>query len=90
MNEMHSMFREMHTCNVSMFLALNRVAANIWWVNHLKTQTQERKASEHMIHVSLEHRSSHKQHGYICSNNQQYIVWIKIIIFLLCQKSLGY
>ncbi len=33
-------------------------------------------------------KSSHKQHSYICSNNQQYIVWVKIIIFLLCQKSL--
>ncbi len=26
---------------------------------------------------------------YICSNIQQYIVWVKIIYFL-CQKSLGY
>ncbi len=24
--------------------------------------------------VSLEHRRSHKQHSYICSNRQQYIV----------------
>ncbi len=31
---------------------------------------------------------SHKQHSYICSNSQKYIVWVKIIIFLLCQKSL--
>ncbi len=36
----------------------------------------------------LEHRRSHKQHRYICSNRQQYIVWLKIIIFLLWQKSL--
>ncbi len=28
--------------------------------------------------------------GYICSNSQQYIVGVKILIFLLCQKSLGY
>ncbi len=40
------------------------------------------------INVSLQHRRSHKQHSYICSNNQQYIVWVKIIHFLLWQKSL--
>ncbi len=28
--------------------------------------------------MSLEHKSSHKQHSYICSNSQQYIVWVKI------------
>ncbi len=33
-------------------------------------------------------QSSHKQHGYICSNSQKYIVWVKTIDFLLCQKSL--
>ncbi len=32
-------------------------------------------------YVSLEHRRSHKQHSYICSNSQQYIVWVKIIHF---------
>ncbi len=31
--------------------------------------------------VSLEHRRSHKQHSYICSNSQQYTVWVKIIHF---------
>ncbi len=32
-----------------------------------------------------------KSLGYICSNSQIYIVWVKVIsIFLLCQKSLGY
>ncbi len=30
-------------------------------------------------YVSLEHKSSHKQHMYICGNIQQYIVWVKII-----------
>ncbi len=40
------------------------------------------------VHLSIlwfvEHRRSHKQHSYICSNRQQYIIWV----FLLCQKSL--
>ncbi len=36
--------------------------------------------------VSLEHKSSHNQHGDICSNSQQYIVWVKIIIFYLMPK----
>ncbi len=47
-------------------------------------------ACESYKYVSLEHKSSHKQHRYICSNRQQYIVWVKIIHFLLCQKSLEY
>ncbi len=33
------------------------------------------------IYVTLEHKSSHKQHRYICRNSQQYIVWVKITHF---------
>jgi len=33
--------------------------------------------------VSLEHRSSHKQHRYICCNSHQYIEWVKIIDFFM-------
>ncbi len=47
----------------------------------------------HMCHinivftyVSLEHKSSHKQHWYICSNSQQYIAWVKMIDFSLMPK----
>ncbi len=36
--------------------------------------------------VTLEHRSSHKQHSYICNNSQQYIVWVKIINFYFMPK----
>ncbi len=41
-----------------------------------------------MQYMSLQHRCSHKQHSCICSNRQQYSVWLKIIIFLLWQKWL--
>ncbi len=34
----------------------------------------------------MEHKSSHKQHRYICSNSQQYIVWVKIINFYFMTK----
>ncbi len=37
-------------------------------------------------YVSLEHKSSHKQHSYIYSNSQQYIVWVKIILFSFMPK----
>ncbi len=37
-------------------------------------------------YVTLEHESSFKQHGYICSNSQQYIVWVKIINFYFMPK----
>ncbi len=37
--------------------------------------------------MSQEHKSIHKQHMYlICSNSQQYIVWVKMIIFSIMQK----
>ncbi len=42
-----------------------------------------------IIICDLQHKSSLKSLGYICNNSQQYIVWVKIIIFLLCQKSLN-
>ncbi len=40
------------------------------------------------LYVTLEHKSSHKQHGYICSNSKQYIVWVKIIDFSFMTKIL--
>ncbi len=41
-------------------------------------------------YVSLEHRRSHKQHRYIYRNNQQYIVWLKIILFSFMPKIIRY
>ncbi len=34
------------------------------------------------LNVSLEQKTSHKQHRYICNNSQQYIVWVKMISFM--------
>ncbi len=36
-------------------------------------------SNEYSTCVALEHKSSLKSLGYICSNSQQYIVWVKII-----------
>ncbi len=33
-----------------------------------------------------EHKTSHKQHEYICSNSQKYIVWVKIIKIFFMPK----
>ncbi len=38
------------------------------------------------IYVTLEHKSSLKSLGWICSNSQKYIVWIKIINFYFMPK----
>ncbi len=35
----------------------------------------------HSLYVTLEHKSSLKSLGYICSKSQKYIVWVKIIDF---------
>ncbi len=34
-----------------------------------------------IIYVTLEHKTSLKSLGYICSSSQKYIVWVKIINF---------
>ncbi len=42
-------------------------------------------------YVTLDHKTSRKSHGYICSNSQQYIVWVKMIdVFFYAKKSLGF
>ncbi len=37
-------------------------------------------------YVTLDHKTRLKSHGYICSNSQQYIVWVKIIDLCLMAK----
>ncbi len=37
----------------------------------------------------LEHKTSIKSLGYICSNSQQYIVWVKIIHFSFMPKIIS-
>ncbi len=37
-------------------------------------------------YVTLEHKTSLESLGYICSNSQQYIVWVKIIDFSIMPK----
>ncbi len=42
----------------------------------------------HIIVIIIE--SNHKQHRYICSNSQQYIVWVKIMHFSFMPKIIRY
>ncbi len=42
------------------------------------------------VYVTLEHKTSYKSLGYICSNSQKYIVWVKIIHFSLMPKIIRY
>ncbi len=37
-------------------------------------------------YVTLEHKTSLKSLGHICSNSQQYIVWVKILDFTFMPK----
>ncbi len=37
-------------------------------------------------YVTLDHKTSLKSVGYICSNSQKYIVWVKIIDFSFMPK----
>ncbi len=38
------------------------------------------------IHDNPGAKTSHKSHGYMCSNSQKYIVWVKIIAFSCMPK----
>ncbi len=38
------------------------------------------------IYMTLDHKTSHKYNGYIFSNSQKYIVWVKIMNFSLMPK----
>ncbi len=40
-------------------------------------------------YVTLDHKTSHKLHGYMCSNSQQYTVWIKMIDFSFMAKIIS-
>ncbi len=39
-------------------------------------------------YVTLEHKTSLKSRGYICSNSQKYIIWVKIIDFFFYAQNL--
>ncbi len=38
------------------------------------------------LYVTLDHKTSLKSLGYICSNSQKYIVWVKMIFFSFMPK----
>ncbi len=42
--------------------------------------------NDYLTFVTLEHKTSLKSLGYICSNSQQYILWVKIINFSFMPK----
>ncbi len=37
-------------------------------------------------YVILDHKTSLKSLGYICSNSQKYIVWVKIVFFFYAKN----
>ncbi len=58
------------------------------WIQQDKG-THHMRAAEHWNHttfVTLEHKTSLKSLGYICSNSQKYIVWVKMIDFSFMPK----
>ncbi len=74
-----------------LFLVLFFDNKRTWLVTHSWSSSYflllgERRLAVTHINVSLEHKSSHKQNRYICSNSKQYIVWVKIIHFYFMPK----
>ncbi len=46
-------------------------------------------SNDYLTFVTLDHKTSLKSLGYICSNSQQYIVWVKIIHFSFMPKIIS-
>ncbi len=46
-------------------------------------------SNDYLTFVTLDHKTSLKSLGYICSNSQQYIVWVKIINFSFMPKFIS-
>ncbi len=46
-------------------------------------------SNDYLTFVTLEHKTSLKSLEYICSNSQQYIVWVKIINFSFMPKIIS-
>ncbi len=46
-------------------------------------------SNDYLTFVTLEHKTSLKSLEYICSNSQQYIVWVKIIHFSFMPKIIS-
>ncbi len=53
---------------------------------HVQVETRRNTPLTH-IYI-YDPGASHKQHGFIYSNSQQYIVWLKIIHFYFMPKTL--
>jgi len=65
---------KMFNCKYKLLRSTRRIQSASCW-----------KQNENM---TLEHKYSHTQHRYICSNSQQYIVWLKIIHFSFMPKKI--
>ncbi len=46
-------------------------------------------SNDYLTFVTLDHKTSLKSLRYICSNSQQYIVWVKIIHFSFMPKIIS-
>ncbi len=46
----------------------------------------KKKKNSDKSYVTLDHKTSLKSLGYICSNSQKYIVWVKFIHFSFMPK----
>ncbi len=55
-------------------------------LNTIQFLSKAWKSQDIFLNVTLDHKTSHKSHGCICSNSQKYIVWAKIIYFSLMPK----
>ncbi len=73
--------------------AENRIHRIHWWIKGLKEQDLfELEIFSNIINVftvpfvTLHHKTGLKSLGYICSNSQKYIVWVKIINFSFMPK----
>ncbi len=83
MDNYQKKYKEISTSTQWNMMKENRSVASSWTQQVIFIMSEEQGVQQY---VTLDHKPSLKSLGYICSNSQKYIVWVKIIDFFFMPK----
>ncbi len=82
-----SSFTHPHVVTTHMqFVSVENESKTFWIIFLRNSLKKKKKKKDKSIYVTLDHKTSLKSLGYICSKRQKYIVWVKIINFSFMPK----
>ncbi len=84
MDNYQKKYKEISTSTQWNMMKENRSVASSWTQQVIFIMSEEQGVQQY---VTLDHKPSLKSLGYICSNSQKYIVWVKIIVFFFYAKN---